>query len=329
MKQKAIIKWPGGKSKAVSFIEEQIQGIKYERWVDLFCGSLAIPLVLNPDKLLINDINNVLIQLYKEIADDPENLLEMLEKYNKEKYNNKEKYEELRDRFNEIKNREYTTEHGTLFIYLNKRCFSGLYRENQNGGFNVPFRAYKANIFNSDEIWALHKFFNEREVKFRHRDYKRLLESLTKNDIVYVDPPYYQISKTSFTQYHSSGFGIDEQEELRDFLVELDRRGIKFLMSNAPCDEIDMLYSGFHIVKYSLSRSMRSAKGKSSTGNGENECLVANFPLLNSVGKCPEKESLSSLNDNLERINEEIKKLKRKRDKIINRISDMKGETDL
>lgn len=321
-----IIKWAGGKSKVVDTILDEIGNSKYDTWIDLFAGSLALPLALKPKKLVINDINATLIELYKEIAKDPSNLIEKLKELDKDNYNNENQYYDLRDRFNELKESEYTTECGALFIYLNKRSFNGLYRENKKGEFNVPYRKYEGSIFDIDNIIALHRFFNEREVRFYHGNYREFSDSyFKKGDLVYIDPPYYPISDSSFTSYHSSGFGVIEQEELREFIGRLDIQGIKFIMSNSPCKAIDELYSRFNIFKYELKRSMRSAKGVSTSGNGENECLVHNLGLDHD--DLSKKHDISTMYSDIDEIEETIRLLRMRKRRIKERIYIIKGES--
>lgn len=279
-----IIKWLGGKSSLVNEISEVIGKTPFQRYVELFAGSMVIPLILGItdrrfDNMIINDINAVLIELYKEIQTDPTELIRCLEELNTEEYNTREEYEKLRDKFNQIKFAPYTSECGAIFIYLNKRCFNGMYRENQKGGFNVPYRAYKSGIFNVDIIQKLHLYFKAKNVQFYHVDYKQLLERLNEGDLVYLDPPYYPCSTNCFTSYHSSGFGVKEQNELAAFINELNRRGIKFILSNTPCDEIEELYKNYTIIKLNITRKMRSAAvGKTDEESDENnECIITNI----------------------------------------------------
>ena len=272
-----VIKWMGGKSGLINEITAVIERASFGRYVELFAGSMCIPLMLGTtdrrfDNAIINDINVVLIELYKEIQRDPNQLIQHLQELNKNQYNNREEYERLRDKFNQLKFAPYTSECGAIFIYLNRRCFNGMYRENQSGGFNVPYRAYKSSIFNIDTTQKLHLYLKARNIQFHHVDYKQFLGELNENDLVYLDPPYYPCSTNCFTSYHSSGFGVKDQNELATFVNELNRRGIKFILSNAPCREIDELYGNYSITKLGISRRMRSAvAGKTNEGGGGNK----------------------------------------------------------
>ena len=60
-----IIKWAGGKTKIIPFLTEIYNYPNYNRYIDLFCGSLSIPLYFLPKKAVLNDINTGIIVLYK------------------------------------------------------------------------------------------------------------------------------------------------------------------------------------------------------------------------------------------------------------------------
>ena len=59
--------------------------------------------------------------------------------------NRKIYYYEKRQKYNKLKINieENNIEKASLFIFLNKTCFNGLYRVNKKGEFNVPMGAYK------------------------------------------------------------------------------------------------------------------------------------------------------------------------------------------
>ena len=278
MPQKHIIKWAGGKAVLLEDIFDIMKNVKFERFVDLFAGSGVVSFCLPVDcKILLNDINSVLINALAEIKNEPSNLIKALKELDTDEYNCREEYEKLRNKFNQVKNNAYSSELGALFIYLNRRCFNGLYRENQKGEFNVPYREYKSGILDEDSIRAQHLSLKNKNIQFCGVSYEKLLDSLNENDLVYLDPPYYPCNTNCFTQYHASGFGKQDHERLRNFCDELTKRGIKFVLSNAPCAEVKELYKKYNLREISIKRAMRSAKGVSEDKNEANECIITNF----------------------------------------------------
>lgn len=279
------IKWAGGKTLLVPEVKKWItdylqeNGINDYTYVDLFCGSLAIPLNLDSDRMLFNDRNRSLIHMYHVIKTAPEELLQILTELNDNRYNNAEEFNRIRQLYNDEKHQEtLSTTHAAHFIYLNKRSFNGLYRENSSGNYNVPYREYKSGIFNASTIRNLHSFLNQRDVVLTSDNYEAILDRIPENSIVYIDPPYYPVEgKSQFVAYTRHGFSIADQERLCEHIKNLDRRGIKFIMSNTPCPEIRKMYEGFYQESFLITRSMRSAKGKTRSNDEYNEILITNL----------------------------------------------------
>jgi len=285
---KPIIKWAGGKNKIIEHFRLLYNSANHKRFFDLFCGSLSLPLLLRPKKATFNDINIWLINMYKVIKDDVTLLKKSLKKLNQASKNCQEEYYKIREEYNLLKHKVNITESekieiASIFIYLNKRSFNGLYRENLDGKYNVPYREYNTSIYHENEIDNLSKYFNNNEIKFKSTSYQEFkLKKFKAGDLVYIDPPYYPCKKSNFTAYWKTPFLIEEQKTLAEYCKELDKKGIKFIVSNAPCQEVKDLYKGFNMKTFYIGRQMRSAKGKSDVfqqKNEDNEILIWNFSL--------------------------------------------------
>jgi len=285
---KPVIKWAGGKNKIIEHFEKLYKLANHKRYFDLFCGSLSLPLLLKSNKATFNDINIWLINLYKVIKNELPSLKKELKQINKGKYNCQEEFNIIRKKYNNLKQKEDITESqkiemAAIFIYLNKRSFNGLYRENQDGKYNVPYRRYKTNIYHDNELDNLSKYLNNNKIKFKSKSYSKFkIETFKKGDLVYIDPPYYPCKKSNFTSYWKTPFIIDEQKKLAIYCKKLDKKGIKFIVSNAPCPEIKDLYNDFNMKTFYIGRQMRSAEGKSDVfqkKNEDNEILIWNFNI--------------------------------------------------
>jgi len=278
---KSPIKWAGGKNFIIDRIRNLIEKNKTKKcFVECFAGSLALTLEFQPKKAIINDICFPLINMWIMIKDYPDELCKKLLEYSDKNLNKETKYNEIRSDFNNLKKKELDVERKILlavyFIYLNRRGFNGLYRENSNGLYNVPYRKYDIElIYEEENIKNLSKYFNENDITFFCGNYAEL--KITKDCIVYLDPPYYPVKKTSFTQYNGEGFGIENQNNLLNFCKELDKKKIKFIQSNSPCTQIMELYSDFNKESFYMHRSMRSSKtGKDDKEKEDNEILIWN-----------------------------------------------------
>lgn len=282
-----IIKWAGGKRHVLPLFKHLYNIAKPKRFIDLFCGSLTIPISLNYDypdgykNIILNDINTGLISVYKNIQSNLQEICQECDILNQSHNNNKECFNKWRAFYNR-ENRE-SIQSSAIFLYLNKRSFNELYRENSKGEYNVPYRKYNTDIYDEKHIKSLHNFLNERKVKIYNSDYKNLNIDYNSTDLVYLDPPYFQSDESKFTSYTKEKFGYREQKELFDFCVTLDKKGVKFILSNSPCDEIKTLYKMFNQFEFYIPRSMRSGKGKSNVcSNREipNEILIWNFSKI-------------------------------------------------
>ena len=149
-------------------------------------------------------------------------------------------------------------------LYLNKTCYNGLYRVNSSGKFNTPFGNYRnPKIVNEPVLRAVSKYFKGNDISFSCGDYSEILNKIEPDTFVYLDPPYYPVSETAnFTSYSQNGFSKEEQIRLRENCDELERRGIKFMLSNSASDFILEQYSKYNITYVKAKRVINSVGSK-------------------------------------------------------------------
>jgi len=268
-----MLKWVGGKRQLLSDIVPMIDD-KCFTYVEPFVGGGAVLFNMQPKKAIINDYNTELINVYKTVRDNLDDLLDEL-KIHEEK-NSSDYYYEVRALDREAKYKKMSdVEKAARIIYLNKTCYNGLYRVNSAGQFNSPYGRYKnPNIVNEAVLRAISKYFNDNEVQILNGDYKEALKNLDKSSFVYLDPPYMPISaSSSFTGYTEGGFGYNSQVELKEECDKLSKQGIRFVQSNSDCEEIRELYKDYKIKTVKAKRSINSVAKK----RGEiNEVLIYN-----------------------------------------------------
>lgn len=266
-----IVKWVGGKRQLLSDIMPLINK-NCSTYVEPFVGGGAVFLEFQPQRAIINDLNSELINVYLAVRDFSEELIEELEKHNK---NNSEDY------YYEVRALDRTSQFLTLsniqkaarILYLNKTCYNGLYRVNSSGQFNSPYGRYKKpNIVNAVAIRAMSKYLKDNQIDIRHGDYRDVLKNLPRGAFVYLDPPYMPISSSSsFTGYTEGGFSYENQVILKKECDKLRENGISFLQSNSDCPEIRELYSDYKIKIVQAKRNINSNAQK----RGEiNEVLI-------------------------------------------------------
>lgn len=153
------------------------------------------------------------------------------------------------------------TQISAIFIFLNKTCFRGLYREGPNG-FNVPFGNYKSEPIISD----LDKFSKLiKNVNFNVADFKTSLKPISKfkkNDYIYLDPPYAPIDSNSFVKYNKGGFTIDDNNNLFTLLKLLINKKINFLMSNVDVKLVNDTFNNINNIKIKKVNARRAINSK-------------------------------------------------------------------
>jgi DNA adenine methylase len=275
---KPYLKWAGGKRQLLSEIKKYLpKSIKYYTYYEPFIGAGALFFEMQPKKAVINDFNSQLILTYNVIKDNVEDLVLLLQEY--QRNNSEEYFYEIRNidrdevKFNKLTN----TEKAARLIFLNKTCFNGLYRVNSQGLFNVPYGKYKnPAICEEIVLRQISNYLSSNEITILSKDFEQALLTAGKKSFVYLDPPYHSPDKTNFTGYQASGFDENEQERLRNLMIKLTNRGIKCLLSNSDTEYIRELYNYdfFDIISVQARRVINS----DSAGRGSvNELLIRNW----------------------------------------------------
>jgi DNA adenine methylase len=246
-----FVKWAGGKRSLLEQMRRHLPQ-SFGRYFEPFVGSAALFFDLRPKRATLSDNNSRLIATYRGLRDATDAVIALLKSY---------RYD--RDFFMAMRDRDIDGESDAVvaawFIYLNKTGYNGLYRVNSNNRFNVPFgRFTNPNICDEANLRACARALHGAAI--RHSDFEGATQKARKGDLVYFDPPYVPLSATSsFTSYTSSGFGVAEQERLRDTAKRLARRGVHVILSNSSAGAVEALYrEDFDIVRVFARRSINS-----------------------------------------------------------------------
>jgi len=275
---KPYLKWAGGKRQLLAEIKKYLpKNLNNYTYYEPFVGAGAVFFELQPKKAVINDSNEQLILTYNVIRENVEDLILLLQKYQKK--NNVEYFYKIRnlDRDQSNFNKLTDTEKAARLIFLNKTCFNGLYRVNSKGLFNVPYGRYKNPIICEDIVLRqISSYLNSNEISIMNNDFEHAVLTANKKSFIYFDPPYHSQDKTNFTGYHANGFDEDEQERLCNVIKKMTNSGIKCLLSNSDTEYIRKLYDQdiFDIISVQAKRKINS----DSAGRGfVNELLIKNW----------------------------------------------------
>ena len=271
---KPFVKWAGGKGNLIPEYEKiGLLELNFNDYYEPFLGGGAMFFYLwkkgkIQNKAYLSDINRDLIDTYIVVRNNLDILLSYLENM-KDKYSKKDYYA-FRKQYNKLKLTENLSEEqrilkAALFIYLNKTCFNGLYRENRKGEFNVPFGRYKnPTIYDEDNLRATSKALQN--AILRVLDFEDAVSTTKEGDFVYFDPPYIPISPTAnFTSYHQRDFTLQDQKRLAKTIRKLSLRKVKVLLSNAYHPTIKEIYKdilGIHFFEVMAPRYINSNGNK-------------------------------------------------------------------
>jgi DNA adenine methylase len=275
-----FLKWAGGKLQLIEQFENLFPH-KFRNYYEPFIGSGAVFFYvkskLKPNKVILSDTNEELINCFVIVRDKPSELVELL--LNHRKKHSKEYYYAVRSIES---NRLDSVDRAARLIYLNKTCFNGLYRVNSKGQFNVPFGDYESpSIFDKNTLFQASQLLQGAHLQVM--TFEKVLDFAGKDDFVYFDPPYIPLSKTSsFTRYSKSDFSMKEQKQLSEVFEALDSRRCFVMLSNSDHALTRELYRDYKKTTVVV-RAKRMINSVGSKRGAINELIVTNYSTTNKV----------------------------------------------
>ncbi|AUB32019.1 DpnII family type II restriction endonuclease [Spiroplasma floricola] len=272
-----FVKWVGGKRQLLEILNIFLPE-KINNYFEPFLGGGAVFLDLLPQKAVLSDVNFELITTWKVIKSNSSELMNLLSKYVKEhNKNGKDYYYKLRDK---DPNKLSEIQIAARFIYLNKTCFNGLYRVNKNNKFNTPFNnkeiIKESTIFDSKNLLNISKFLNKNNIEILNDDFEEILNKAKKDDFIFLDPPY-DFDNKGFDSYTSNSFGKEGQIRLNNFLINVDKKGVKWILTNHNTELINELYKNFNIYRIPVNRFINS--DSDNRQNSTFETIITNYIL--------------------------------------------------
>lgn len=264
---KPIMKWAGGKTQMLKDILPQIP--EYTgKYIEPFFGGGALFFALAPENAVIADSNPELINMYVQVANDVDGVINILHTYQ----NTEEMFYGVRalDWMDLSK-----TEAAARTIYLNRTCFNGLYRVNRKGQFNTPFGKYKnPTICDEELLRVVSKQLQKATIICG--DYLDVLKQYAlPGDFVFLDPPYVPVSEyADFKRYTKEQFYEDDHRNLAEEVKRLQKLGCYVILTNSDHPLVHELYQDFEIQIVDTKRAI-SSKGNSRKGK---DVIVKAFP---------------------------------------------------
>ncbi|MDE0018782.1 MAG: DNA adenine methylase [Candidatus Poribacteria bacterium] len=262
-----FVKWAGGKRSITDKISERLPD-NIETYHEPFVGGGAVFFAFQHmiKNATLADLNEELILAYDIVANDTENLIQVLLTHESKHSKEDGYYLKIRDG----EEPENAVDRVSRFLYLNKTCYNGLYRVNKSGKFNVPEGKYvnpkicdKVNLRNVSDVL--------RKAEIEVGQFDKTI-SPEKNDFVYCDPPY----DGTFSGYQSDGFGDADQKRLKETVDAWTEQGVLVMISNSDTELIRGLYKDnyYHVHSITAQRNI-SSNGK--TRGQIPEVLITNY----------------------------------------------------
>jgi DNA adenine methylase len=296
---KPFLKWVGGKTQIIDIIIDTFPKTM-NNYHEPFLGGGSVLLafldklkeghVKLQGKVYASDKNVSLVSVYENIQRCPDDVIselklltDMYETIDGNVVNRKAKTEEeaktsqesfyywVRHVYNTSIRHSTDAKAAAYFIFLNKTCFRGVYREGPNG-FNVPFGHYKnPGIFDATHISNVSQLLQN--VIFTAQSFEESLKKVTEEDYIYIDPPYVPVNAKSFVGYTADGFTSDLHVKLFEACLETIKiPSVCFVFSNS---DVELVRNNFPADKFatqvvSCKRSIHSKK----PGLKANEVLI-------------------------------------------------------
>lgn len=298
---KPILKWVGGKTQILDILIKKFP-LEINNYYEIFLGGGSVLLKLLTyvkkglikinEKIYAYDINEPLIYLYKNIQNNYEELFFEINKIISEfnlcdtKITNKKPknideaklskenyYYWIRNLYNKLTIDEKKTIKGSsLFLFLNKTCFRGIFRVGPNG-FNVPYGNYKnPEIVNKQHLKQINNLI--KNVIFECIDFNiSLNNNFKKNDFIYLDPPYVPENENSFVGYTLNGFNLENHKKLFSLIHKINNFNIKFMLSNSNVKMVNDNFNNYNILSILCKRTINSKNPNSKT----KEVIITNY----------------------------------------------------
>lgn len=288
--EKPFLKWVGGKTQIINDICNKVPK-SFNSYHEIFLGGGSVlfailsmkkqGMIEIKDTIYACDLNERLINTYKHVQSNKDELYQLLKKYyeeydsiNGESINRSpETLEEAktskesyfywsRSKFNN--SGKESLESAALFIFINKTCFRGIYRENKSGIFNVPFGNYKKTpaIITKADLDYVSELI--KDVVFVVCDFSVSIKNVKKGDFVYLDPPYAPENLKSFVTYNADGFNLETHKKLFSEIKKVGEKA-NFVLSNSNVDLVTSNFCDFNCEVIEARRAINSKKPDSKT----------------------------------------------------------------
>lgn len=261
------IRWAGSKRGQLGVLRKQWNGT-FKRYIEPFCGSSCLFFDVAPKRAILGDLNSDLIEMYRAIRSNVEEVLSALQGMRATK---RDYYRVRRQDVAQLS----VEERAARFLYLNRLCFNGIYRTNRSGQFNVPYAKPKGRWqFDLERIRQASKALQG--ATLISGDFETTLGATKPGDCIFLDPPYVVANRRVFAEYQAESFSAIDLSRFATTLRRINDSGAVFVVSYADCSEARSLLSDWNMKRI---RAQRCVGGFASSRRFSYELLASNRTL--------------------------------------------------
>jgi len=240
---KPLFIWAGGKTKMFKHYTDILpDGNEIDTYIEPFFGGGAMLLDTiyymkkyynkELDKIVINDINPGLVNIYRTIKNDVDEFVRLMDIYSNQylplNYDSrKEYYFTLRTEHAFDYEKWSSTEEAAALYFLMKTGFNGVWQinNNTNGRFGTPngLLNQTTHVYEEHVVRYWHEILQKAEIHCG--DWQMVCDQYNKErTFIFADPPY----RDCFADYDES-FNDDKQVELLEYLRDTPESCTTFL----------------------------------------------------------------------------------------------------
>ena len=228
----SFIRWAGGKSWLVPYVQDLILDIEYNNYFEPFMGGASIFFSIEKkNQAFLSDLNQELVNAFIEVRDNVDTVVKHLKKYGSDS----DSYYKIRA-FEPVEN----AEKAARFLYLNATSYNGLYRVNKQGKYNVPYGQREVK-YNFERLYDVHQKLQG--VEINHWDFDEIRSHIKPGDLIFLDPPYTVSRKENgFIAYNATLFSLDDQYRLGELIDFIQEQGAYYILTNAAHETIMKIF---------------------------------------------------------------------------------------
>lgn len=226
------MRWAGGKTWLIKDLDKYLPQ-QFNRYIEPFLGGGSIYFHLNPDKAILSDLNNELIEAYTVLKESVDAVIEELKRY-----------ENTKDFYYEMRAKKYLNpiDKTARFIYLNQTSFNGIFRVNLKGEYNVPYGFRTKQFLDETTLRRASKALIGARIVAG--DFSETIKEVKEGDLIFIDPPYTVThNENGFIKYNSKLFDLDEQYRLSACIDHIKNMGAFYILTNAAHEKVKEIFS--------------------------------------------------------------------------------------